>query len=387
MNSVNVMIDIIDANRGQGGYRKIKTKKPNMKKFKWNKQKHHIRGSLRVDLREMVKVIDHGKSKDQAKRSHPVIAYASRLLPFHSDKFRDGAYNGAIPGLGIIVGTFIFTFSSLKSSKRLREKNVRKEKLTDEDICHRSKPRAKLRTSMPVWLAGHMDRPPAECLRGFSGRFPMWSSEYRIIVKVEEQKEPGSTDSILSRLRENLMFLLYFARHPVKIGAPLPCSRGIAETVMVELIAKWASRVIELGAGLGSLTGDILEALGHGTRLLCIESEPKFCRHLNRRFGRRIKLFQGNALQIQAIVRRTAWEKADAIVSSVPLANRSAMLLCEQIAELLSPDGLYLQVANFYTAVEAHFNIEKIHYFLKNVPPERLHRAFPRNDQKREGRQ
>lgn len=200
--------------------------------------------------------------------------------------------------------------------------------------------------------------------------------------ETEKEKTGGGAESILSRLRENLLFFLHFTRHPVKIGAPLPCSRDIAETVRTELVSKGARRVIELGAGMGSLTWGILKAVDHDTKLLCVESQPAFCRRLKRTFGERVEVVEADALHIQSIVRSTAWDKPDAIVSSVPLANRFARFLCKEIAELLFPDGLYLQVANFYSAVEAHFNIDKTHYFLRNLPPERLHRAFPKKGER-----
>jgi len=50
-----------------------------------------------------------------------------------------------------------------------------------------------------------------------------------------DKENNGGGGSILDRLRENLLFFLYFTRHPVKIGAPLPCSRDIAETVRKDL--------------------------------------------------------------------------------------------------------------------------------------------------------
>ena len=139
--------------------------------------------------------------------------------------------------------------------------------------------------------------------------------------ETEKENNGGSPGSILGRFRENLLFFLHFTRHPVKIGVPLPCSRDIAETVRTELIAKGARRVIELGAGMGSLTWGILKALGHDTKLLCIESQPAFCRCLKRRFGERVEVVEADALHIQSIVRSTAWDKPDVIVSSIPLAS------------------------------------------------------------------
>ncbi len=184
--------------------------------------------------------------------------------------------------------------------------------------------------------------------------------------------------SIFSHLYDNLLFFVHFVKHPVRVAAPLP-SRGVKDVIRKELVSAGVHRVVELGPGLGSLTAGILEALGPDEKPLCIEMDSMFCRRLRTRFGDRIEIVQGDALHAPQIVKGTAWEKPDAIVSSVPLINRSAHPLCETIADMLSPHGLYLQVANFYSAVENYFDIKKTYHIMANFPPERLHIAFPKN--------
>lgn len=185
--------------------------------------------------------------------------------------------------------------------------------------------------------------------------------------------------SIFSHICDNLLFFMHFVKHPVRVAAPLPSTRGATDLVRKELVSAGVRRVVELGPGLGSLTAGILEALGPDEKPLCIEMDPLFCRRLRRRFGDRIEIVQGNALEAPQIVKGTVWEKPDAIVSSVPLINRSAHPLCETIADMLSPHGLYLQVANFYGAVENYFDIKKTYHIMANFPPEHLHIAFPKN--------
>ncbi len=185
--------------------------------------------------------------------------------------------------------------------------------------------------------------------------------------------------SIFSHIYDNLLFFVHFVKHPVRVAAPLPLARGATDLVRRELVSAGVRRVVELGPGLGSLTAGILEALGPDEKPLCIEMDSLFCRRLRRRFGDRIEIVQGDALEAPQIVKGTAWEKPDAIVSSVPLINRSAHPLCETIADMLSPHGLYLQVANFYSAVENYFDIKKTYHIMANFPPEQLHIAFPKN--------
>jgi phospholipid N-methyltransferase len=185
--------------------------------------------------------------------------------------------------------------------------------------------------------------------------------------------------SIFNHIYDNLLFFIHFVKHPVRVAAPLPSTRGATDLVRKELVSAGVRRVVELGPGLGSLTAGILEALGPDEKPLCIEMDSLFCRRLRRRFGDRIEIVQGDALEAPQIVKGTLWEKPDAIVSSVPLINRSAHPLCETIADMLSPHGLYLQVANFYGAVENYFDIKKTYHIMANFPPEHLHIAFPKN--------
>jgi phosphatidylethanolamine/phosphatidyl-N-methylethanolamine N-methyltransferase len=192
-------------------------------------------------------------------------------------------------------------------------------------------------------------------------------------------------DGLLSArgIREHLAFFLHFVKHPIRVGAPAPCSRRIAGTIARELSAVKAQRVVELGAGLGSLTRGILEAVGERGSILCIERDAPCCKYLERQFGNRVTIMQGDALQVPKLLAGTPWQDPDAIVCSVPLVNGFAHDLCRAIAGALPPQGLYLQVANFPGAVEANFDIEKTYLFLGNLPPERLHRAFHKSRRQR----
>jgi phosphatidylethanolamine/phosphatidyl-N-methylethanolamine N-methyltransferase len=181
--------------------------------------------------------------------------------------------------------------------------------------------------------------------------------------------------SLSTRLGDSVLFMVEFFKHPRRIGVPTQSPRSIAETVRQELKAHGARRVVELGAGLGVLTSGILQAIPPDAKLLCLEREPAFCRRLAKRFNGRVQLLNADALDLPRILAGTQWEHPDAIVCSVPLVGDFAMQLTGMIAEVLPPDGLYLQVANLRGAVEAFFEVQKTYLYLDSVPPEHLHRA------------
>lgn len=187
-------------------------------------------------------------------------------------------------------------------------------------------------------------------------------------------------EGFLARCGRALTFLLRFVRHPIRMGAPLPCNRQIADTIRDELQAVEARRVVELGAGLGSLTRGILDALPEDVDLLCIERDESFCRKVEQRFGDRVKVIRGNALDLAEIIKDTPWESPDAIVCSVPLIIEEADDLVRTVHENLPPDALYLQVANFRKPIEAMFEVQKSYFFPTNIPPERLHSAVHKKE-------
>ena len=179
------------------------------------------------------------------------------------------------------------------------------------------------------------------------------------------------------RFRDGIVHLLHFVKNPFRMGAPLPSSQRIAKTIEAEMMAHGGvRRVVELGAGMGTLTGSILNVLPPDGQLLCIEREKIFCRNLEERFNERVKIVQGDAYDLQSLIAGTLWENPDAIVCSVPLMNEPGYRLVRAIRGALPPGGLYLQVANLPAPIHAYFDVHKSYVFLlSSGGMEKLHCA------------
>ncbi len=197
---------------------------------------------------------------------------------------------------------------------------------------------------------------------------------------------PGDNgSSVLERLYERLLFLTQFLRQPKRLGVPVAMCREAGDRVREELVAREPRTVIELGAGLGALTEGILEALPAGERLLCVEQNKTFCRRLRKRYTDRVRVVQGDALDVRNIAADTRWERPDAVVSSVPLFGQFGRDLCRTVAEFLPEDSLYLQVTNMRDRVAQHFDIRQSYLFMENLPPEQLHAAVKKNGNGHDG--
>lgn len=186
--------------------------------------------------------------------------------------------------------------------------------------------------------------------------------------------------SLWTRVWDKLVFFAHFFKNPVALSTPMECSRRIVGAVRDELRDFGARRVVELGSGVGSITEGILQALPPSGKLLCVEREKMMCRRLEKRFGRRVAVVEGDALKLGEILEEAGFQDPDALVCSVPLNTSRTSKLCGIIAGNLSPGTLYLQVSFTRSPLEPYFDVVRTHSAVFNIPPERVYAAYLREE-------
>lgn len=137
-------------------------------------------------------------------------------------------------------------------------------------------------------------------------------------------------------------FFRSLVRDPLGVGAVLPSGRTLAK-LMVRDVGSQA-RVVELGAGTGTVTEAIL-AGGVEPRHLClIEQDEQFVRILRQRFPGALAV---NADAVHLLEHLKDWSgSVDYVISGLPLmlipSSRKIDLL-RQAFELLGPEGRFHQ--------------------------------------------
>ena len=86
-------------------------------------------------------------------------------------------------------------------------------------------------------------------------------------------------------LTDPLRFFAAFVAHPRQMGAVLPTSRSAVRDMLDLADVPAADLVVELGAGTGSQTGEILARLRPGARLVAVEIDPKLSAMLAKRYA------------------------------------------------------------------------------------------------------
>jgi hypothetical protein len=81
-----------------------------------------------------------------------------------------------------------------------------------------------------------------------------------------------------SQIKSNLLFLGKFLRHGTKIASVWPSSKMLARATIKEVDWEKAKVIVELGAGTGAITEEIIARLKPHTKFLAIERDADFVR-------------------------------------------------------------------------------------------------------------
>jgi len=147
------------------------------------------------------------------------------------------------------------------------------------------------------------------------------------------------------QLGDRLRFLRAFAANPRQVGAILPTSRAAVRDMLDMGDVPGASLVVELGAGTGSQTGEILARMGPDARLVALEIDPRLAKVLEERFDDpRLQVLTDSAENLRE---HLGEQRADVLVCALPFTSLEPGLrrrILESLPGALGPDGVALVI-------------------------------------------
>jgi phospholipid N-methyltransferase len=132
-------------------------------------------------------------------------------------------------------------------------------------------------------------------------------------------------------------FFRGWIRNPLAIGAFVPSSKSLAKLMAKDVMR--GDRVVELGAGTGTVTAALLDNGVSPTDLYVVERDPQFVKILRRRFPR-CHVIAADALQLEPVCDATG--AFDFVISGLPLLCFSPDMrfrALQQMLRLLKPHG------------------------------------------------
>ena len=147
------------------------------------------------------------------------------------------------------------------------------------------------------------------------------------------------------RFDDEVHFLRSWIEKPLTTGAVMPSSKVLARTMAAYVDPNSNGPVVELGPGTGAVTQALVERGVDPARLVLVEFNPTFCRMLRARYPA-ATVVQGDAYRLRHLLESTLRERADAIVSGLPLVTkpmRTRVRLIGEAMTLLRPGAPFVQ--------------------------------------------
>ncbi|MDP8943784.1 MAG: methyltransferase domain-containing protein [Actinomycetota bacterium] len=145
------------------------------------------------------------------------------------------------------------------------------------------------------------------------------------------------------QISERRAFLRSFLAHPRHVGAVLPTSRRTVRDMLDLADLDGARLVMELGAGTGVHTRELLARLGPDARLVAFEIDPDLAGGLAAGLeDPRLEVVAGSAEEIES---HAGPGEVDVIVSALPFTSLPAPVrgrVLDAALRVLSPEGVML---------------------------------------------
>jgi phospholipid N-methyltransferase len=174
-------------------------------------------------------------------------------------------------------------------------------------------------------------------------------------------------------LSDSLALLRAFVANPRQVGAILPTSRWAVRDMLDLGDVPNAKLVVELGAGTGVQTGELLTRLGPEAELVAVEIDPKLAELLAGRYrDPRLHVVCDSA---ENLAEHLDGRLADVVVSALPYTSFAPALrrrILDVLPAIVAPGGavLVIQYSPFVLGeLRRRFAQVRIRISPWNVPP------------------
>lgn len=159
--------------------------------------------------------------------------------------------------------------------------------------------------------------------------------------------EPGLvSDDRSARLSDFGLFLSKFISKGRQISSAVPSSPAMVAKILDRIDFSRPGAIVELGAGTGPVTEQIMDILRPSQRFVAVENDADFCDVLRRRFPD-LTLLQADATRIAEPLENLGIHRVEYVISGLPtpaLPRKSLVRLFRWLEKALSPTGVFIQI-------------------------------------------
>jgi phospholipid N-methyltransferase len=177
-------------------------------------------------------------------------------------------------------------------------------------------------------------------------------------------------------MNQKRSFIKNFWKEKKMVGSMTPSSRFLAKKMLAPIDFKTAKVIIELGPGTGVFTRKIIENMRPDALFLIFELNDSFIALLQKKINDpRVHLIHDSAEKMNEYLLKFGAKKADAIISSLPLANFPEDLknsLLKESYAVLNDNACFVQFQyslNAKKSIKSIFSKVGIGFTAANFPP------------------
>ncbi|VTR93029.1 sam-dependent methyltransferase : Ribosomal RNA adenine methylase transferase OS=Isosphaera pallida (strain ATCC 43644 / DSM 9630 / IS1B) GN=Isop_2139 PE=4 SV=1: RrnaAD [Gemmata massiliana] len=163
-----------------------------------------------------------------------------------------------------------------------------------------------------------------------------------------------------------------------KIASFAPSSRFMARKILDGINWATAGSIVELGAGTGPITAEMVKLASPKTRLVVIELDPVLCGRLRERFrgSPNVEVILGDATKFGELLAERGIPKVDHVLSGLPLPSFPAEArdsILATAARTLGAGGTFRQLTVmplvYYKLYRRYFEAVRFRFVPFNLPP------------------
>ncbi len=172
------------------------------------------------------------------------------------------------------------------------------------------------------------------------------------------------------------LFISEFFKERKMVGAIAPSSNFLMKKMLKKIDFSKDLNIIELGAGTGIFTAEILKRMSKKSKLFSFEINPVFFNKLNAKYNdERVRFIYDSAEKMQDYLFKYKLNKVDVVISSLPLAviplNIKEEILNSAV-KVLDENGFFVQFQyslNAKKLLQTKFQNINVEFTALNLPP------------------
>ena len=175
-----------------------------------------------------------------------------------------------------------------------------------------------------------------------------------------------------------LLMLGKFVRHGSTIASFVPSSRFLARALIRGIDWDKSQCLVELGAGTGPITKQLVRHAKPHTKLIVIEQDRDFCRRLREKFPGmpNLEIVEGDACKLDQILVERGITMCDHVLSGLPTPSFPASLretIMAVAQKVLPTHGTFRQLTNmpwiYFPLYKSYYEHVKFKLVPLNFPP------------------